>query len=118
MALSGACGSPFGAGRRCDDGLEHVGDAEAGLGGDLDGVGGVEADDVLDLLADLVGLGGGEVDLVDDGDDLVVGVDGLVDVGERLRLDALGGVDDEQRALAGGRSGRPRRRSRRGRGCR
>ena len=48
-----------------------------------------------------VGLGGGEVDLVEDGDDLVAGVDRLVDVGEGLGLDALGGVDDEERALDG-----------------
>ncbi len=61
----------------------------------------VDADDVLDLLAHPVGLGGGQVDLVEDGDDLVVGVDGLVDVGEGLRLDALGGVDDQERALDG-----------------
>ena len=32
----------------------------------------------------------------------MVVVDGLVDVGERLRLDALAGVDHQQRALAGG----------------
>ena len=36
------------------------------------------------------------------GHDLVVVLDRLVDVGQRLRLDALGGVDDEQRALARG----------------
>ena len=67
-----------------------------------DGVGGVEADHVLDLLLDALGLGGGQVDLVEDRHDLVVGVERLVDVGERLRLDALGCVDHEQRALAGG----------------
>ena len=40
----------------CDeDAAEGVGDA------------GVEADDLFDLGADLVGLGGGEVNLVDDG---------------------------------------------------
>ncbi len=48
------------------------------------------------------GLGGGEVDLVDDRHDLVVVLDRLVDVGERLRLDALRRVDDQQRAFAGG----------------
>ena len=36
------------------------------------------------------------------GHDLVVVLDRLVDVGQRLRLDALGGVDDQQRALARG----------------
>ena len=66
------------------------------------GVGGVEADHVLDLLLDPVGLGRRQVDLVEDRHDLVVGVDRLVDVGERLRLDALAGVDHQQRALAGG----------------
>ena len=63
---------------------------------------GVEADDLLDLLAHLLGVGGGQVDLVDDRHDLVVVLDRLVDVGERLRLDALRRVDHQQRALAGG----------------
>ncbi len=31
----------------------------------------------------------------------MVGVERVIDVGERLRLDALAGVDDQQRALAG-----------------
>jgi hypothetical protein len=84
-----------------DDGLQHVGDADAGLGRDHDGVRGVQPDDVLDLLLDPVGLGGGQVDLVEDRDDLMVVVDGLVDVGEGLRLDPLGGVDHQQAALAG-----------------
>ena len=65
-------------------------------------VGGVEADHFLDLGADLFGLGGGQVDLVDDGDDLMVVLDRLVDVGERLRLDPLRRVDDQQRAFARG----------------
>ena len=47
-------------------------------------------------------LGGGQVDLVDDGDKLQIVLVGQVDVGERLRLDALRGVHDQQRALAGG----------------
>ena len=39
-----------------------------------------------------------------------VGLERQVDVGQRLRLDALRGVDDEERALAGGqRCARPRR---------
>ena len=43
----------------------------------------------------------GEVNLVDDGDDFEVVLGGEVGVGERLRLDALRGVDDEQRPFAG-----------------
>ena len=61
---------------------------------------GVEADHVLDLLLHALRLGGGQVDLVEDRHDLVVVVDRLVDVGEGLRLDALAGVDHQERAFA------------------
>ena len=67
---------------------------------------GVEADDLLDLLPHALGVGGGEVDLVDHRHDLVVVLDRLVDVGEGLRLDALRGVDHQQRAFAGGEAAR------------
>ena len=76
-------------------------DAEAGLGRDHQRVRRVEADDVLDLLPDLVGLGCRQVDLVQHRHDLEIGVDRLVGVGQGLRLDALGRVDQQQRALAG-----------------
>ena len=88
------------------DRLQHIADAEAGLGGDRDGVLGRDADHLLDLLLDALGLRGRQVDLVEDRHDLVAGVDGVIDVGEGLRLDALRGVDDEQRALAGGEGAR------------
>ena len=48
-----------------------------------------------------VGLGRRQVDLVDDRDDRQVLAQGEVDVGQRLGLDPLGGVDHEDRALAG-----------------
>ena len=51
-------------------------------------------------------VGGGQIDLVEDRDDLVVGVERVIDVGEGLRLDALGGIDDQQRALDGGQRAR------------
>ena len=43
-----------------------------------------------------------QVDLVQHRDDLEVGVQRQVQVGQRLRLDALGGVDEKHGALAGG----------------
>ena len=85
-----------------DDGFQHVRNAEAGLGGNLHGVRGVEADDLLDLLLDARHIGGRQVDLVEHGDDLVVLVDRLVDVRQRLGLDALRGIHHQQRAFAGG----------------
>ena len=82
--------------------LQHALDVQAGLGADFHRVGGVQPDHILDLLLHPFRLGGGQVDLVEDRDDLVVGLDRLIDVGERLRLHALAGVDHQQRALAGG----------------
>ena len=49
---------------------------------------------------------GGQIDLVDDGDDFMVVLDRLIDIGERLRLDPLRGIDDEQRAFACGEAAR------------
>ena len=74
-------------------------DAIAGFGGDLDGAGGVDADDVFDLFGDAVTIGGGQVDLVQDRHDFVVGINGVIDVGQRLRLDPLGAVHHQQRAF-------------------
>ena len=62
----------------------------------------VEPDRVLDLLLDLVGPRDRQIDLVEDRDDVEVVVERDVDVRERLRLDALRGIDDEQRAFARG----------------
>ncbi len=84
------------------DRLEHVVDAEPRLRRNHHGVRGVEPDHVLDLLLHALRLRSRQVDFIQDRDDLVVVVDRLVDVGERLRLDALRRIDDEQRALAGG----------------
>ena len=91
---------------RVDDRLEDLGDADARFGGGEDRVVGGDADDVLDLLLHLVGLGGGQVDLVDHGHDLMIMLDRLIDVGERLRLDALRRVHHQQRALARGEAAR------------
>ena len=85
-----------------DDRLQHFGHVLAGLGRDHDGVRGIEPDHVLDLLLDRLRLGRRQIDLVEHRHDFVAGVDGVVDVGERLRLDALAGVHHQQRALAGG----------------
>ena len=61
----------------------------------------VEADDLLDLAARLFGLRAGQIDLVDDRNDLEAVLDRQIRVGQRLRLDALRGVDQQQRAFAG-----------------
>ena len=93
------------AGRRRDlrdELLEDVLDPLARLAGDAQDRVGRLAEQVGDLLGDALGLGARQVDLVQARDELEAGVDGEVGVRERLGLDALARVDDEQRALARG----------------
>ena len=82
------------------DRLEDLVDALAGLGAARDRVVGVDADHVLDLGAGAIGVGLRQVHLVEDRDDLDAEVERGVAVGDGLRLDALAGVDDEERAFA------------------
>jgi hypothetical protein len=94
--------APLGGGDAGDDVLQHGVDVDAHFGGDLRGVHGGQADDVLDLVLGLLGVGGGQIDLVDDGQDLQVVLHGQVGVGQGLGLHTLGGVHHQHRALAGG----------------
>ncbi len=55
---------------------------------------------------DLLRVGAGQVDLVDDRDDDEVGLQREVEVGERLRLDALRRVHHQDRPLARGEAAR------------
>ena len=85
-----------------DDGLQQVMDALAGLARYAHGVIGGNGQVVLDLGLNLVGVCRGQVNLVDGGHDVQVGIHGERSVGDGLRLDALRGVDDQHCALAGG----------------
>jgi hypothetical protein len=84
-----------------DDGFEDLVHVEAILGGDLEHVRRVDAQQGADILRHLVGARGGQVDLVDDGDDDQVGFERLVQVGEGLRFDALRGIHHEDGPFAG-----------------
>ena len=84
-----------------DDRLQDLGDAGPLLGRGQDDLLARDREDVLQLLHHQVGLGGRQVDLVEDRDDRQALADGEVDVGQRLGLDALRGVHHEDRALAG-----------------
>ena len=85
-----------------NDGFQDVGDADAGFRAGLDGLFGGNGEDFFQLPLDAGQVGVGQVDLVDDRDDGQPLLDRQVEVGHGLRLDPLGGIDDEQRALAGG----------------
>ena len=101
MARAGLSTDPIGAGTSRHDGVEDVGDALAGLRADPQHVVGVAADDPADLLGVLLRLRRRQVDLVEHRDDVQVVLEREVEVRQRLGLDALRGVDQQQRALAG-----------------
>jgi hypothetical protein len=84
-----------------DDRIEHRVDVPTVLRADPDDAGRLDAEDRSDLLGDLLRAGRGEIDLVEDRDDLEVGVEREVEVRERLRLESLGRIDEQDRPLAG-----------------
>jgi hypothetical protein len=96
----------FGRRHPLDDRVEHRGDALAGLGRDPQNVVGLVAEQLGDVLGHLVGIGGRQVDLVEHRDDLEVVLDRQVGVRQGLGLESLRGVDDQDRALAGGQGAR------------
>jgi hypothetical protein len=102
--LQGRVAVPLGRRDAGDDRLQHLDDADARFGGGQHGILGGEADNVLDLLLHLVRLGGRQIDLVDDRHDLMIMLDRLIDIGQRLRLDSLRRIHHQQRALAGGKA--------------
>ena len=73
-----------------------------GLGRHAQHVAGGAADDAGQLLRVQVRLGRGQVDLVQHGDQVQVSLEGQIQVGQRLGLDALGRVNQQDGALAGG----------------
>ena len=83
-----------------DDGLEDLRHARPVLGAREDDLLARDRQHVLQLVHDRLGVRRREVDLVEDRDEREALAHGEVDVGERLGLDALGRVDDEDRALA------------------
>ena len=94
--------SPFGAGIRSITASSSSVDAGSGLGRDVQHLARRDPEHALDLRRALLGLRGGQVDLVERGDDREVVLDRLVAVRERLRLDALRRVDEQDHALARG----------------
>ena len=81
--------------------IEQIGDALARLARHAQDVAGLAPDDVGDLTGIAIGVGGGQVDLVEHRNDVQVTVERQIQVGQRLRLNALGGVDQQHRTLAG-----------------
>ena len=99
-ARSGASASPTGGGTRATIAAQQLLHACAGLRRDPQDVLGIAVEQVGELLRPLVGLRGGQVDLVERGHDDQAGVARQVEVRQRLRLDALRRIDEQDGALA------------------
>ena len=84
------------------DGVEQLRHAGAGLGGQAEDLIGRHPEHPFDLVGVAVRIGRGQVDLVEGGDDLLVVFEGLIGIRQGLGFDALGGVDQQHHALAGG----------------
>ena len=81
--------------------VEQGGHPCTGLAGHPQHVTGFAADDVGDLGGVALRIRGGQIDLVEHRNDRQVAIQGQVEVGQRLRFDALRGVDEQHRAFAG-----------------
>jgi hypothetical protein len=92
--------APLGRRDAGDDRLEDLFDPDPFLRRGRDRVRAFDHQHLLDLAAHPLDVGGRQIDLVDDRDDREVLAQRQMIVGERLRLDPLGGVDHQQGAFA------------------
>ena len=84
------------------DGVQEFGAAGAGFGGDIDYFVAAESENLRHFRGDAFRFGGGQVNLVDYGDDFQVVFHSQQGVGDGLGFHALGGVHYQQGAFAGG----------------
>ncbi len=80
--------------------FEHLVHPHAALGTAGHGIGGIDADDLLDFVLDAIGIGLWQGHLVQDRHDFQALLDGGVAVGDGLGLDTLAGIDHQQRPFA------------------
>ena len=83
------------------NGLQDLVHIETGLCGNARRGLCLDADYIFDFQSDLVWLRARKIHLIDDRDNLEVVVQRHVDICERLRLNALGGIDHKNRTVAG-----------------
>ena len=86
--------------------FQRILDSQSRLGADQAGVSGIDADNLLDFHLDPLGVGLGQVHLVEYGQDFQPLLYRRIAIGDRLRLDTLTGVHHQQGALAGGEGAR------------
>ena len=99
-AWSGLAASPDGGGKLFHDRLDELIDALPELCRHRNGLERVEPQIGVDLLARTLDIRGGQIDFVDHRKELELVLHREIEVRDRLRLDTLGCVDENQRSLA------------------
>ena len=92
QGAEGIRGAPIGRRHALHDGVQQFPAAQAVFSRNEHNLITAEAEDLLQFGGDPLRLGGGQIDLVDDGDHLQVVLQGQQGVGDGLRLHALSGV--------------------------
>lgn len=82
-----------------EDRLKKVIDKEEGIGGNIKRVGGVNEDKLIDMLIEEIRLGGRKIDIVKKEKDLVVVVDGMIEIGKSMRLKEMRRIKKKKRKL-------------------
>ena len=100
QTLQRCLGIAFWGGYFLNDGVQQLRDALAGLAAGPQDILTRTTQQLDDLVFHLVGAGARQVDLIDHRNDLQVVLDGHIEIRDGLRLYALGGVDNQQGALA------------------
>lgn len=85
-----------------EDRLKKVIDKEEGIGGNIKRVGGVNEDKLIDMLIEEIRLGGRKIDIVKKEKDLVVVVDGMIEIGKSMRLKEMRRIKKKKRKLKWG----------------
>jgi len=101
QGLQGGFRVPLGRRYPGHDGFQDVFHPQAGFGGGQYGLGRIQADHILDFLPGVVRISGGQVNLVQHGDDFHPLLDSGIAIGHRLGFHPLGGIHHQQSAFAG-----------------
>ena len=75
--------------------------ADPVFGAGQNGIARIESDDLLNLFANPLGLGRGQIDLIDDRNDFEIVIQGEIRIRKSLRFDTLRSVHHQQRSFAG-----------------
>ncbi len=100
--LQGLVFIAFGGRHLGDDGFQYVFNADAYLGGDEGGIGGVQADIFLNFGLGFLRLGRGQVDLIDNRHRFQIVFQCHIHISQGLGFHTLGGVHHKEGPFAGG----------------